>query len=294
MPILLFAVVFGLSTDYGVFLFQRIGEARRRTETEDAAIADGLVSSGRVITAAAMLFAVAMGAFVFSDLIYVKEVAVGAAVAVLVDATIVQGLPPSRHSRACSASRRGGRRVAWPPGAGRAQLTGMPTRVDGVEECIDHRGENCVPARAGAPRAPIRADRRAVHAVADHRFVGVPDGEDGGLNRNLVLRRGPGVTGAVGPLVMGENPARARRPARCSRASGLRAPDGASSAPSRPVVSGPGLHRMESGTPILPMSWRIPASRTRSHPSSSNPSSRAIISQRRPTVWLCLAVPESR
>jgi uncharacterized membrane protein YdfJ with MMPL/SSD domain len=90
MPILLFAVVFGLSTDYGVFLFQRIGEARGRTDTEDAAIADGLVSSGRVITAAALLFAVAMGAFVFSDLIYVKEVAVGAAVAVLVDATIVR------------------------------------------------------------------------------------------------------------------------------------------------------------------------------------------------------------
>jgi uncharacterized membrane protein YdfJ with MMPL/SSD domain len=90
MPILLFAVVFGLSTDYGVFLFQRIGEARARTDTEDAAIADGLVSSGRVITAAALLFAVAMGAFVFSDLIYVKEVAVGAAVAVLVDATIVR------------------------------------------------------------------------------------------------------------------------------------------------------------------------------------------------------------
>ena len=90
MPILLFAVVFGLSTDYGVFLLQRIGEARRRTQTEDGAIADGLVSSGRVITAAALLFAVAMGAFAFSDLIYVKEVAVGAAVAVLVDATIVR------------------------------------------------------------------------------------------------------------------------------------------------------------------------------------------------------------
>ncbi len=90
MPILLFAVAFGLSTDYGVFLFQRIGEARGQADSEDAAIARGLVSSGRVITAAAILFAVAMGAFVFSDLIYVKEVAVGAAVAVLVDATIVR------------------------------------------------------------------------------------------------------------------------------------------------------------------------------------------------------------
>ena len=90
MPILLFAVAFGLSTDYGVFLLQRISEARGRSDTEDAAIAAGMVSSGRVITAAALLFAVAMGAFVFSDLVYVKEVAVGAAVAVLVDATLVR------------------------------------------------------------------------------------------------------------------------------------------------------------------------------------------------------------
>jgi uncharacterized membrane protein YdfJ with MMPL/SSD domain len=92
MPILLFAVVFGLSTDYGVFLLQRIGEARRTADSEDAAIAGGMVRSGRIITAAALLFAVAMGAFAFSQLIYVKEVAVGAAVAVLVDATVVRGL----------------------------------------------------------------------------------------------------------------------------------------------------------------------------------------------------------
>jgi RND superfamily putative drug exporter len=90
MPILLFAVAFGLSTDYGVFLLQRIGEARRQHETEDGAIADGLAASGRVITAAALLFAVAMGAFAFSELVYVKEVAIGAAVAVLVDAMIVR------------------------------------------------------------------------------------------------------------------------------------------------------------------------------------------------------------
>ena len=90
MPILLFAVAFGLSTDYGVFLLQRIGEARRKHDTEDGAIAEGVAASGRVITAAALLFAVAMGAFVFSELVYVKEVALGAAVAVLVDAFIVR------------------------------------------------------------------------------------------------------------------------------------------------------------------------------------------------------------
>jgi uncharacterized membrane protein YdfJ with MMPL/SSD domain len=90
MPILLFAVAFGLSTDYGVFLLQRINEARRRTGDTDTAITEGMAASGRQITAAALLFAVAMGAFVFSDLVYVKEIAVGTAVAVLVDATIVR------------------------------------------------------------------------------------------------------------------------------------------------------------------------------------------------------------
>ena len=92
MPVLFFAVVFGLSTDYGVFLLQQISEARHRTDTEDAAIATGVVRSGRMITAAAVLFAVAIGAFAFSELVYVKEVALGAAVAVLVDATLVRGL----------------------------------------------------------------------------------------------------------------------------------------------------------------------------------------------------------
>jgi uncharacterized membrane protein YdfJ with MMPL/SSD domain len=91
MPILLFAVAFGLSTDYGVFVLQRIDEARRRTRGPEA-IVTGLARSGRQITAAALLFAVAMGAFAFSELVYVKEVAVGTAVAVLVDATIVRAL----------------------------------------------------------------------------------------------------------------------------------------------------------------------------------------------------------
>jgi uncharacterized membrane protein YdfJ with MMPL/SSD domain len=90
MPILLFAVVFGLSTDYGVFLLQRISAARKKTDVEEVAIADGVAASGRTITFAALLFAVAMGAFAFSQLVYVKEVAIGAAVAVLVDATVVR------------------------------------------------------------------------------------------------------------------------------------------------------------------------------------------------------------
>jgi uncharacterized membrane protein YdfJ with MMPL/SSD domain len=92
MPILLFAVAFGLSTDYGVFALQAVAEGRRETTDEARAVALGLGRTGGQIIAAALLFAVAMGAFAFSELVYVKEVAVGTAVAVLVDATLVRGL----------------------------------------------------------------------------------------------------------------------------------------------------------------------------------------------------------
>jgi RND superfamily putative drug exporter len=92
VPILMLAVIFGLSTDYGVFLLQRTAEARKDSGSEDEAIAQGLARSGRPITAAAALFAVAMGAFAFSDLVTLKEIAVGTAVAVIVDATLVRAL----------------------------------------------------------------------------------------------------------------------------------------------------------------------------------------------------------
>jgi RND superfamily putative drug exporter len=89
VPILLFAVIFGLSTDYGVFLLSRVSEARR-TASDRRALAVGLEGTGRIITAAAVLFAVAMGSFVFSQMVFIKEVAVGTALAVLVDATLVR------------------------------------------------------------------------------------------------------------------------------------------------------------------------------------------------------------
>ncbi len=99
VPILLFAVIFGLSTDYGVFLLSRIVEARNGGESSSSAIALGLERTGTIITAAALLFAVAMGSFAFSQMIFIKEVAVGTAVAVLVDATFVRGflMPSMMH-----------------------------------------------------------------------------------------------------------------------------------------------------------------------------------------------------
>jgi uncharacterized membrane protein YdfJ with MMPL/SSD domain len=90
--LLLFAVVFGLSTDYGVFLIARIKEARDGGYSDSEAVAVGLERTGRIVTAAALLFAVAFGAFLTSKVIITKELGLGTAAAVLIDATIIRAL----------------------------------------------------------------------------------------------------------------------------------------------------------------------------------------------------------
>jgi RND superfamily putative drug exporter len=91
-PVLLFAIAFGLSTDYGVFLLSRIKEAHDRGLNTRESVAWGMQRTGRLITAAAILFCVAIGAFATSQIIFIKELGVGTAVAVLIDATIVRAL----------------------------------------------------------------------------------------------------------------------------------------------------------------------------------------------------------
>jgi putative drug exporter of the RND superfamily len=91
-PILLFAVAFGLSTDYGVFLLSRIKEARDAGAPNSEAVAIGLERTGRIVTAAALLFAVAIGAFATSKIVFIKELGLGNALAVLIDASIVRAL----------------------------------------------------------------------------------------------------------------------------------------------------------------------------------------------------------
>jgi RND superfamily putative drug exporter len=90
--LLLFATVFGLSTDYGVFLLARIKEARDGGYSDSEAVAVGLERTGRIVTAAALLFCVAFGAFVTSEIIILKVLGLGTAIAVLLDATIVRAL----------------------------------------------------------------------------------------------------------------------------------------------------------------------------------------------------------
>jgi RND superfamily putative drug exporter len=90
--LVLAALAFALSTDYGVFLLTRIKEAREEGAPDDEAVALGLQRTGRIVTAAAVLLAVAIGAFATSQVVFLKEIGIGAVAAVLIDAFIVRTL----------------------------------------------------------------------------------------------------------------------------------------------------------------------------------------------------------
>lgn len=91
-PILIGALAFGLSTDYAVFLLSRIKEIRDAGRGEVESVALGLQRTGRVVTAAALLFCIAMGTFATSRIVIIKELGIGTALAVALDATIVRAL----------------------------------------------------------------------------------------------------------------------------------------------------------------------------------------------------------
>ena len=89
-PVLMFAMVFGLSMDYEVFLLSRIREEWDRTGDNTLAVARGLQRTGRIITSAALLFVVVAGSFATSGISFIQMIGVGLAVAVVIDATIVR------------------------------------------------------------------------------------------------------------------------------------------------------------------------------------------------------------
>jgi uncharacterized membrane protein YdfJ with MMPL/SSD domain len=91
-PILLFVIGFALATDYGVFLLARIKEAHDSGLPDDRAVSIGLERTGRIVTSAALLFSVAIGAFVTSKLVFIKELGLGSALAVLIDASVIRAL----------------------------------------------------------------------------------------------------------------------------------------------------------------------------------------------------------
>ena len=92
LPLMLFAIVFGLSMDYEVFLLSRVREEYDKTGDSATAVADGLAATARVITAAAAIMVVVFGSFVFEDDRTAKLFGIGLALAVLLDATIVRML----------------------------------------------------------------------------------------------------------------------------------------------------------------------------------------------------------
>jgi uncharacterized membrane protein YdfJ with MMPL/SSD domain len=91
-PVLIFVMVFALSTDYAVFLLTRIKEARDAGASNTEAVATGLERTGRIVTAAALLFAIAIGAFSTSEIVFIKLIGVATALAVLIDSSIIRAL----------------------------------------------------------------------------------------------------------------------------------------------------------------------------------------------------------
>ncbi|MDI3404145.1 MMPL family transporter [Streptomyces cavernicola] len=110
MPILMFCVIFGLSMDYEVFLLSRIKEEFDRTGDNEAAVARGLESTGRLITAAAALLAIFFVALVSAGVTHVKMLGLGTALAILMDAIVIRGLLVPAFMRLA------GRANWWAPG----------------------------------------------------------------------------------------------------------------------------------------------------------------------------------
>lgn len=92
MPIILFCILFGLSMDYEVFLLSRIKEEYDRTGDNAASVAKGLEKSGKIITSAAIIVVVVGAAFSMADIVIIKALGLGIALAVFLDATVVRTL----------------------------------------------------------------------------------------------------------------------------------------------------------------------------------------------------------
>jgi RND superfamily putative drug exporter len=96
IPVMVFAILFGLSTDYEVFLVSRIREEWLRTGSNAEAVRRGLAITGRTITAAAAIMIVVFGSFIFGGNQTIKEFGLALAVAVFVDAFVIRmGIVPA-------------------------------------------------------------------------------------------------------------------------------------------------------------------------------------------------------
>jgi RND superfamily putative drug exporter len=92
IPVFIFGIVFGLSMDYEVFLISRIHEIYQETRDNDTATLEGLTTTSKIITSAAAIMIVVTGAFAFTGVVPVKQMGIGIALAIFIDATIVRML----------------------------------------------------------------------------------------------------------------------------------------------------------------------------------------------------------
>ncbi|RST13835.1 MMPL family transporter [Streptomyces sp. WAC05374] len=137
VPMMMFAIVFGLSMDYEIFLLSRVHEAWLRTGDPRASVAHALEITARVITCAALIMVSVFAAFILSDNIVVKMLGLGLAASVLIDATIVRLLlVPAAMTLL-------GRAAWW-----------TPRWLDRVLPHVDAEGEAAARAGAAAPPGP--------------------------------------------------------------------------------------------------------------------------------------------
>ncbi|MFX3627952.1 MAG: MMPL family transporter [Ectobacillus sp.] len=90
LPVFIFGLVFGLSMDYEVFLISRMYELYNETGNNDYSTLEGLVSTSRIITSAALIMIVVTGAFAFTDILPVQQMGLGVALAIFLDATVIR------------------------------------------------------------------------------------------------------------------------------------------------------------------------------------------------------------
>ncbi|HWG99872.1 MAG TPA: MMPL family transporter [Pilimelia sp.] len=140
-PILMLAVLFGLATDYEVFLLSRVREEWDRTGDNTTAVATGLQHTGRIITAAALLLVIVVAGFASGGIMFIKMIGVGMIVAIVVDATLVRALLVPATMRLL------GRWNWWAPGP----LAAVYRRF-GIRESVDDP-----PSGAPADRHPVGA-----------------------------------------------------------------------------------------------------------------------------------------
>jgi RND superfamily putative drug exporter len=134
-PALMLAITFGLAMDYEVFLLSRIRELYEETGDNQRAVAEGLAGSARIITSAATIMTVVFASFVLTGVPAIKEIGLGLAVAIAVDATITRlVLVPSTMSLL-------GRWNWWLPGW--------------LDRLLPHMAHEAPP-RAAAPEAELR------------------------------------------------------------------------------------------------------------------------------------------